>query len=38
MSTIASWILPAIGVLFLCGIFWAHVWEGTQCVGSSFCF
>ncbi len=33
-----SYALTVTGIVVLCGMFWASVWEGTQCVGRVFCF
>ena len=33
-------LMAVLGAFILIGIFWAFIWEGTQCVGFSdvFCF
>ena len=37
-TSVIEVMLIIIGVFFLTGAFWAWVWEGVQCVGSTMCF
>jgi hypothetical protein len=32
-----KWFFMILGIFFICGIIWALIWDGYQCVGTIIC-